>query len=359
MLVAAIASLGPSAHAIRIKDVTHIQGIRDNQLIGYGIVVGLNGTGDGSSSSFTAQSLSNFLSRNNVEVDPDDITLKNVAAVIITATLPPFARKGDKIDVLVSSIGDASSLQGGTLVMTPLHSATPGFVFAVAQGPILLGGFGASSGGTSVSKNHVTAGRIPGGALVEREPPIKLDGRSSIHLILESPDYTTAQRIADVINFNLGPEAARALTAAEVEVKVPEEYRGRLTEFLASIERLPVHPDQRARVVVDERTGTVVMGEDVRISTLALAHGSLTIQITEVERISQPEAFSEGTTTAFSETGVSAQEENRELAVIEEGVSLGEVVRSLNAIGVTPRDLIAILQAMRTLGALQAELIIQ
>jgi len=355
--VGAIASVGPSAHAIRIKDVTHIQGIRDNQLLGYGLVVGLNGTGDGSD--FTAQALASYLSRNNVQVNPDDITLKNVASVIVTATLPPFARKGDKLDVLVNSIGDASSLQGGTLLMTPLTSATPGMVFAVAQGPISIGGFGAKSGGTSVAKNHVTVGRIPNGALIEREPPIKLDGRSSIDLILESPDYTTAQRIAEVINFNQGPDAARAITAAEVRVQVPEDYRERLTEFLSGIERLPVHPDQRARIVVDERTGTVVMGEDVRISTLALAHGSLTIQVTEIERVSQPEAFGEGTTTAFSETGVSAQEESRELAVIEEGVSLGEVVRSLNAIGVTPRDLIAILQSMRTLGVLQAELIIQ
>lgn len=353
----AILMLASQAGAIRIKDVTHIQGIRQNQLIGYGLVVGLNGTGGGSD--FTAQSLANYLSRNNIAVNADDLKLKNVAAVIVTAELPSFARRGDRLDVLVNSIDDASSLQGGTLLMTPLYSAVPGMVFAVAQGPVSIGGFGASSGGTSVSKNHVTVGKVPGGAFVEKDSPVKLNGREEIHLILDSPDYTTAQRISEVINYNLGDDASLAISAAEVAVAVPSEFQERITEFIASIERFPVHPDQKARIVIDEKTGTVVIGEDVRISTLALAHGNLTIQITEVSRVSQPEAFSSGTTTPITDIGVSAQEEGRELAVLNEGVSLGDVVRSLNAIGVTPRDLISILQSIKALGALQAELVIQ
>lgn len=345
--------------AIRIKDVTTLQGIRENHLIGYGLVVGLNDTGDGSGTEFTAQSMAAFLKRNNITVDPDDINVSNAAAVIVTAILPAFARKGDRIDISVSSIGDAESLQGGTLLMTPLYSGALNRVYAVAQGAISIGGFGAGAGGTSVTKNHPTAGKIPGGALVEIDSPVKFESLDEIRFKLISPDFTTAKRIAEVINFNLGEGAAYPVTPGEVLVKVPEASRDRLIEFVASIESLPVHPDQRARIVIDERTGTVVMGEGVRISTLALAHGSLTIQITEVTQVSQPGAFSEGVTTGVSNTGVSVQEENRQLALLDEGVSLGEVVRALNAVGVTPRDLIAILQSIKSLGALQAELIIR
>ena len=347
------------AHAIRIKDVTHILGVRENQLMGYGLVVGLSGTGDGTSATFTTQSLANYLRRNNISVDPGSLRIENVAAVIITANMAPFARKGTRMDVLVNSIGDAESLQGGTLLMTPLYSGQPGLAYAVAQGPISIGGFGAASAGAGVTKNHLTAGKIPGGAIVEIDSPVSFENREEFHLILGAPDFTTAQRIVEVIDFNVGPGTAKALNAAEVRVTVPLEYRTRLTEFLARIERLPVHPDQRARIVIVERTGTVVMGENVRISTLALAHGNLTIQITKDRQVSQPGPFSLGETTKFTDTGVSAQEEFDELKIVEEGVSLGEVVRSLNAIGVTPRDLIAILQSIKSLGALQAELVIQ
>lgn len=351
--------LASPADAIRLKDVTHIKGIRENQLIGYGIVVGLDGTGDGSSSKFTAQSVANFLRRNNIRVNPNDMKLENTASVIVIADMPAFAQPGDRIDVSVNSIGDAESLQGGTLLMTPLYGGGSGVVYAVAQGAISLGGFGVSSGGTAVTKNHQTAGKIPGGALVEKASPVTFKDKDELHFILKNPDFTTAQRIAEVINFNQGAATAVALSAAEVLVRVPEKFQSQLTTFIAEIERLPVHPDQKARIVIDERTGTVVMGEGVRISTIALAHGSLTIQITQTNQISQPEGFSGGATTGFSNTGISVQEETRQLAVIEESVSLGELVQSLNAVGVTPRDLIAILQSIQSHGSLQAELIIR
>lgn len=359
VLAPTILFLVSPAHATRIKDVTKISGLRSNQLIGYGLVVGLGGTGDGSSTEFTVQSLANFLQRNNITVDPDQIKLKNVAAVVVTAELPAFARKGDRIDVTVSSVGDATSLQGGTLLMTPLYSAIPDRPYAVAQGAVSVGGFSAGAGGTSISKNHVTAGKVPNGALVENESPVQFGDARELRFVLNAPDFTTAHRIAEVINFNHDIAIAQPVSAAEVAVSVPLDFTARLPEFIASIERLPVHPDQPARIVIDERTGTVVMGEDVRISTLALTHGALTIQITSVTDISQPEGFSRGVTTAVTNSGVAGQEENRELALVEEGVSLGEVVRSLNALGVTPRDLISILQSIQTLGALQAELIIR
>lgn len=360
LMSCAIVIFATSAFAVRVKDVTQIQGVRENQLLGYGLVVGLNGTGDGTDSDFTAQSLANFLRRNNIQVeDPTSLKLKNVAAVIVTAELSAFAKPGDTVDVSVNSIGDAKTLQGGTLLMTPLYSAIPNEVYAVAQGAISTGGFRASAGGNTVSKNHGTAGKIPGGAIIEKPSPVVLEGRTELHLRLFDPDFTTAQRIAEVINANQGPGTARAVTSAEVSVKIPAPQLESIPEFLAHIERLPVHPDQRARIIIDERTGTVVMGEDVRIATLALTHGSLTIQVSQVTQVSQPEGFSQGQTTAVKNTGISAQEETDVLQVVDEGVSVGEVVKSLNALGLTPRDLIAILQSIKSAGALQAELVIK
>lgn len=359
LLALGLLTWGGQASAIRIKDVTKIKGVRENWIFGRGLVIGLNGTGDGTSNEFTAQALANYLRETGLTVSVDDMNLKNVAMVVVTAVLPPFARPGDRIDVTVSSMGDAGSIQGGTLLKTVLSNGPGGEIFAEAQGPISVGGFSAGAGGTSVTKGHVTVGRIPGGAMVEKASPVILAGREVIELILLHPDFTTAHRIAEEINHALGGPLAEAISAAEVTVRVPLEFRARLTEFIASIERLPVNPDHRARVVVNERTGTVVISEDVRISTLALAHGNLTIQISQVNQISQPEAFSRGETTPLTQTGISAQEESRDLAVLNEGVTLGEVVASLNAIGVTPRDLIAILQLMDSLGALQAELVIE
>lgn len=347
------------AYAVRIKDVAHVEGVRDNQLIGYGLVVGLNGTGDGSSTEFTVRSLVAYLRKAGVTIDPNLVKVDNVAAVIVTADLPPFVRPGTRIDVTVSSIGDAENLQGGTLLMSPLKGVD-GEVYALAQGSISIGGFSAGSGGTSVTKNHTTAGRVPGGAVVEQAPPTVLEGREWLRLLLNNPDFTTSQRMAGVINHQFEGNPARAADSAMVEVAVPQQFREDVAQFLAEIERLPVHPDQPARIVIDERTGTVVMGEEVRISTLAIAHGSLSIQISRTNEVSQPEPFSEtGRTAPFSNTQVSVQESGDRLAIMPEGVSLGEVVQSLNAIGVTPRDLISILQAIKSSGALQAELLIQ
>ncbi|MEN6626586.1 MAG: flagellar basal body P-ring protein FlgI [Candidatus Sumerlaeia bacterium] len=342
--------------AIRVKDVTHVEGIRDNQLIGYGLVVGLNGTGDGTSTKFTVQSLAAFLRRSGVTIDPDSIRTDNTAAVIVTADLPPFTRPGTRIDVAVSTVGDAESLQGGTLLMTPLKGPD-GQVYAVAQGAISTGGYSAGGGGTSATKNHPTAGKVPGGALVEVAPPTVLAGRQNLNLLLNNPDFTTAQRIATVINTNFNTAIASPADSAAVKVEVPANYRANLAGFMAEIERLPVHPDQVARIIIDERTGTVVMGEDVRISTLALTHGNLMIKIDQFNDVSQPMPYSrKGETVQVQNTQVSAGEDGRELAIVPEGVSLGEVVNSLNAIGVTPRDLISILQAIKASGALQAEL---
>jgi flagellar P-ring protein precursor FlgI len=347
-----------TAHAVRIKDVTHLSGIRDNMLIGYGLVVGLDGTGDDQSTNFTQQSLAAYLRRNGLTIDPSSIKIENVAAVIVTATLPPFAMTGSRIDVQVSSIGNSENLQGGTLLMTPLKGPD-GEIYAIAQGSVATGGFAAGSGGTSVSKNHPTVGKVPGGALVERRPPTQLSGRESLTLTLDNPDFTTARRVAEIINVNLKTECAKALNNTSVVVDVPAAYQNSPADFMAEIERLPVHPDQRARIVIDEKTGTVVMGEDVRISTLAIAHGALSIQVARTNQVSQPNPLSLGETTAFSNIDVAVQEESRSLSMVPEGVSLGEVVQSLNAVGVTPRDLISILQAIKASGALQAELVIQ
>lgn len=360
-LLAAIAALSlfvSSAHAVRIKDVTHLEGIRENMLIGYGLVVGLDGTGDSQSTGFTQQSLAAYLRRNGLSVNPSGVDIDNVAAVVVTATLPPFAAPGTRIDVNVDSIGDAENLQGGTLLMTPIRGAD-GEVYAVAQGPVSTGGFDAGSGGTSVSKNHPTAGKIPGGALVERAGPTVLEGRRELRLTLDNPDFTTARRIAEIINLQFSDKCAQALNNATVQVALPAEYLESITDFMAMIERLPVHPDQRARVVIDEKTGTVVMGEDVRIATLAVTHGSLSISVAKSNQIVQPGPFSLGETSLQSNTDVSASEESRALTIMPEGVSLGEVVQSLNAIGVTPRDLISILQAIKSSGSLQAELVIR
>lgn len=354
----ALAALAGVAGAVRIKDVTHIEGVRENQILGYGLVVGLKGTGDGSSTEFTVRSLVSYLRRQGLTITPDQVKIKNAAAVVVTADLPAFARTGQRIDVTVSSVGDAESLQGGTLLMTPLKGPD-GQVYAVAQGAMAVGGFTAGAAGSSATKNHPTAGGIPGGALVEKIPPTKLEGRRELTLILDNPDFTTAQRISEVINQETGDAGARAVDSSSVAVPVPGKYLNDLAAFMAEIERLPIHPDQRARVIIDERTGTVVMGEEVRISTLALAHGNLSIQISQTNTVSQPASFSRGVTTPVKNARVKATEENGELTMVEEGVSLGEVVQSLNAIGVTPRDLISILQSIKASGALQAELVIR
>lgn len=350
------------AGASRIKDVASIEGVRENQLIGYGLVTGLRTTGDSVvGAPFTIQSLVSMLNKMgvNLTVDPKQITAKNVAAVIVTAKLPPFAKPGTPIDVVLSSIGDAKSLQGGTLLLTPLK-APDGKVYAVAQGPVTLGGFLGGKPGDTTSKNHTTAGRIPNGALVEREVNLDMGSWEVVSIALNQPDFTTALRVAEAVDGVFGTETATPVNAGVVRVAVPGDYQGRLVSYLAAIESLEVQVDQRARVVVNERTGTVVMGGQVRISMVAVAHGNLTIQVKTKLNVSQPQAplvgNAAGQTVVTPEVETKVEEEPSRLILLEQSVTLGDVVRGLNSVGVSPRDLVAILQALKAAGALQADL---
>jgi len=346
-----------AARAARIKDIANIRGVRQNQLFGYGLVVGLDGSGDGNKSLFTVQSLASMLEKMGVTIDPDDLKVKNVAAVMITADLPPFARTGSRIDVLVNSIGDAKNLQGGTLLLTPLKGAD-GKVYAVAQGPVSTGGFSYGKGtGTGVQKNFPTVANIVGGALIEREIANNFNERELLTLALHAPDFTTATRMAQAINAAFGDALASAPDAGTIEVKVPDLYRGRSVELVALIENIGVTPDMVSKIIINERTGTVIMGENVRIATIAIAHGNLSIQVNRQDNVSQPLPFSRGgQTVVTSDRDLVVQEGSNPLFLVESGVSIGEVVRALNALGVSPRDLIAIFQALKAAGALQAEL---
>lgn len=343
-------------HATRIKDIAAFDGVRDNQLVGYGLIVGLNGSGDSDQTKFPVQSLVNMLERMGVTVNRADIKVKNVAAVMVTATLPPFAKQGTKLDVLVSSLGDAKTIAGGTLIMTPLKGAD-NQVYAVAQGSILTNSFAFGGQGASATKNHPTAGRIPAGALVERELPNVLAGKSSLRLNLAQSDFTTAARIAAAINKTF-KGAAGSSDGGSVMVQVPDEYASRPVEFIAQLENLEVTQDQPARVVVNERTGTVVMGDKVKISSVAVSHGNLTLTIKETPKVSQPKPLAKGETKEVPRTELKVQEEQKRLSLLPEGNTIGDVVRGLNLLGVTPRDLISILQSIKAAGALQAELVI-
>lgn len=346
------------AHAVRIKDIADIKGVRENQLVGYGLVVGLEGTGDSDDSLFTIQSLASLLEKMGVTVQTTDIEdVENVAAVMVTGNLPPFASMGSRIDVLVSSIGDAENLQGGTLLFTPLKAAD-GSVYAVAQGPVSTGGFAVSgNSGDQVQKNFPTVGRLVGGALVEKEIRSNFNQKDSLTLALHQPDFTTATRVAQAINRAFYSQLAQTQDAGSIRVMVPENYLGNTVQFVTMIESLGVTPDMVSKVVVNERTGTVVMGENVRISTIAIAHGNLSIQIDESQNVSQPLPFSRGGQTVVTpESEIIVQEGKNPLFLVESGISIGEVVKALNALGVTPRDLIAIFQALKVAGALQAEL---
>lgn len=344
-------------HAARIKDIAGFRGVRTNQLVGYGLVVGLAGSGDSDSTVFTLQSVSSMLEKMGVTVKPEDIKVKNVAAVMVTADLPPFARMGSRLDALVSSIGDSKALQGGTLLMTPLKGAD-GQVYAVGQGPVSTGGFtvGANSG-DKVQKNFTTVGRVVQGALVEKEIPFNLNQKDTLTLALHQPDFTTATRMAESINAGLLESAAFASDSGTVQIAVPPKYLGNIAQLIASIEVLNVTPDNISRVVINERTGTVVMGESVRISTVAIAHGNLSVQIKQNFNVSQPMPFSErGRTVVTPDTQTSVEEGRAPIHVVPSGVSIGEVVKALNALGVSPRDLISIFQALKAAGALQADL---
>jgi len=357
LLLVIVLGLIDTAHGVRIKDIADIKGVRQNQLVGYGLVVGLNGTGDSDDATFMIQSFVSMLERMGVTVQPDDVEVDNVAAVMVTADLPAFSHSGSRIDVLVSSIGDAKNLQGGTLLFTPLKGAD-GHVYAVAQGPVSTGGFAAGSeSGSGVQKNHPTAGRVVNGAIIEKEIATNFNKRQSFTLNLHRADFTTASRVAQAINIAFYEQIARTQDAGTVEVTVPEKYRGDTVALVTMIERLGVTPDIVSKIIINERTGTVIMGENVRISTIAIAHGNLSIEIKEDQNVSQPMPFSRtGRTVVTPESQVLVEEGNNPIFLVESGVSIGEVVKALNALGVSPRDLIAIFQALKVAGALQAEL---
>jgi len=358
LVVASAILLMPDADAARIKDIADIKGVRQNQLVGYGLVVGLEGTGDSDDALFTIQSLASLLEKMGVTVQPDDIDdVENVAAVMVTTDLPAFASQGSRIDVLVSSIGDAENLQGGTLLFTPLKGAD-GSVYAVAQGPVSTGGFAVSgNSGDQVQKNFPTVGRVVGGGLVEQEIHTNFNQKDSLTLALHEPDFTTASRVAQAINRAFYSQLAQTENAGSIQVSVPENYLGNTVQFVTMIESLGVTPDMVSKVVVNERTGTVIMGENVRIATIAIAHGNLSIQIDESQNVSQPLPFSRGGQTVVTpESDIVVQEGKNPIFLVESGVSIGEVVKALNALGVSPRDLIAIFQALKAAGALQAEL---
>jgi flagellar P-ring protein precursor FlgI len=341
--------------AARIKDIAAFDGVRENQLIGYGLVVGLNGSGDTDQTKFPVQSLVGALERMGVTIGRNEITVKNIAAVMVTAQLPPFSKQGNRLDVLVSSVGDSKSLAGGTLLMAPLKGAD-GQVYAVAQGAILTNSFSYGGQASSALKNHPTAGTVPGGALIERELPNVLADKSQLKLNLHQSDFTTAARLAVVINERFKGGVATLTDPGSVLIAVPEPYRGRIVEFVAELERLEVNPDVTARVVMNERTGTIVMGENVRISTVAVSHGNLTVVVKETPKVSQPGPLSSGTTTTVPRTDLKVVEDRVNLSLLREGANLSEVVRGLNTLGVTPRDLLGIMQAIKAAGALNAEL---
>jgi len=342
----------------RIKDIVTFEGVRDNMLVGYGLVVGLNGTGDGlEDGHFTKQSLLSMLERLGVKPTEDGLDSDNVAAVMVTASLKPFARQGSRMDVTVSALGDADSLMGGTLLVTPLIGAD-GEVYAVAQGQLAVGGFTAGGAAETVTKGVPTSGRIANGAIIERELNFEMAQMDDVKLSLRNPDFTTARRIAQAVNAFLGSSASRPTDPGTVQLDIPDSYQGNVVNLLTDIEQLRVDPDQMARVVIDETSGTIVMGENVRISTVAIAQGALTIRITENQQVSQPGPFAEtGTTTTVDRTAVDVEEgEEKQLTVLDDGVSLQELVNGLNALGIGPRDLITILQAIKSAGALQAQI---
>ena len=358
--LAAALSLAPlNAYAFsRIKDLADIEGVRENMLIGYGLVAGLNGTGDTlQNSPFTRQALQTILERLGVQTRGANVNTKDIAAVMVTANLPPFAAQGSKVDVTVSAMGDAKSLQGGTLLATPLLAAD-GEVYALAQGPLAVGGFNAQGAGASVSRGVPTSGRISSGGTIEKEVSFKLAEAASLRLSLRNPDFTTAKRVAQAINRFIGEPAASASDPATIHLVRPASYQGNIVALLTEIEQLKVEPDLPAKVVIDEQSGVIVMGSDVRISTVAIAQGNLTIRVTETPQVSQPQPFSmQGETVVVPRTDIEVDEETgRQLIIVRDGVSLEVLVSGLNALGVGPRDMITFLQAIKAAGALQAEI---
>ena len=354
----ALAPMGEAwAAASRIKDLAAIEGVRENQLVGYGIVVGLNGTGDSlNNAPFTKQSLQAMLERMGVNTRGANMRTANVAAVMVTANLPPFSTQGSRIDVSISALGDAKSLQGGTLLVTPLIGAD-GEAYAIAQGALAVGGFTAKGDAASVTRGVPTAARIASGAIVEREVEFKLGTQNAVRLALRNPDFTTARRIAMAINDLIGQPSAEPIDPSTVRLTLPPKFNGNIVDLITDIEQLAVEPDLPAKVVVDEATGIIVMGQDVRVSTVAVAQGNLTVTVSENPEVSQPNPLAQGQTTVVPRTQVSVDDgSKKKLGILQQTVSLRELVDGLNALGIGPRDMITILQAIKAAGALQAEI---
>lgn len=356
LLLIAQTAVPAVAATARIKELATLEGVRDNQLVGYGLVVGLNGTGDRRQTVFSVQSLTNLLQQMGVAVTPTQIRVSNTASVLVTATLPPFAQPGTRIDVTVGAIGDSTNLQGGLLILTGLKGVD-GQVYAMAQGSVVTGGFSAGRAGNAQTVNHPTVGRIPAGALVERLAP-SIAPQASLRLQLRQADFSTAVKLSAVLNakFSAGDAVvAKADNSALVSVRIPPAYAGRTTEFIAEVEKLQVEADRPARVVINERTGTIVMGKEVRVTPVAIMHGNLTVEIQTSFAVSQPAPLSTGTTQVVPQVEVGVKEEKTRNLVLKEGATVEELVRALASIGSTARDIIAILQSLRSAGALEAE----
>jgi len=342
------------AKPARIKELVSIEGVRDNQLIGYGLVVGLNGTGDKRQTFFSAQSLANMLDRLGVQINPQAMLVRNMAAVLVTANLPPFAQPGVRIDLTAAAIGDASNLQGGILLATPLRGLD-GQVYAVAQGAVVTGGFVAGGGGNAKGLNHPTAGRVPSGAIVERAAPSQAPVET-LRLQLRQADFTTASRITSAINQRFHEPAALAESSGAIAITPPPAWAGKMVEFIAEVEALTVDADRQARIVINERTGTIVMGKEVQISPVAILHGALSVEIQTTFDVSQPAPLSQGTTQVVPTQTVNVKEEKAKNVVLKKGATVEELARALQGIGSTARDIIAVLQNLRAAGALEAEL---
>ena len=351
-----ITSILPAQAASRIKDLANVEGVRQNQLIGYGLVVGLNGTGDTiNNSPFTKQSLTAMLERLGVNIRGQTLRTGNVAAVMVTSNLPAFSTQGTHIDVTVSALGDAKSLQGGTLLVTPLLGAD-GNVYAVAQGSLAIGGFEAQGDAAKITRGVPTVGRIANGAIIEREIEFALNRLNQVRLALRNPDFTTAKRIASAINDYIGTATAEPLDPSTVQLSVPKQYQGNVVALLTEVEQLQIEPDLAAKIIIDERSGIIVMGRDVRVATVAVAQGNLTVTISETPQVSQPLPRSGGQTRVVPRTRIGVQEDGKKLALVKEGVSLQQIVDGLNALGIGPRDMITILQAIKAAGAIQADI---
>jgi flagellar P-ring protein precursor FlgI len=349
---------GHTEGATRLKDIASLQGTGSMPLIGYGLVIGLNKTGDRRQTIFSAQTLANMLERFGVSVPALQIKVENIASVLVTTELPPYARPGARLDVTVSSVGDARSLQGGTLLPSPLRGSN-GEIVAIAQGPLSIGGFGGGTGSNSVQVNHLTVGRVPSGALVQVGSGATLGTMDALVLTLRDPDFVSASRVAQAINRDLGVEAAHVLDPGTVSLQVPVTYRTNVAELMARIEVLPVDTDAVARVVINERTGTVVVGGHVRLGPAAVAHGNLSVMISTKLEVSQPSPLARtGDTKVVANETVDVKESSAQLVTLEEGTTLDAVVRGLNALGASPRDIIAIMQALKAAGALRAEIVI-